>query len=241
MSINEIYENSLSQKTKGFSKKEKPDKIIQKIKKLDKKRQKEINKRNGKPKEPRAVLNKEDLPHWIIEPENTLHENKRDKMREVVLLMAYLGLRVTEAINFQWNKQEWITDRWFFKILGKGNKYRHVSNIFAHPYIKSKAELARKYPELFEKTAFKVCRSGVFAYLKRYKEKTQWKLDKPGFPAPHDFRRSFATRLAYEEGIHLIAIQKLLGHEDFETTQKYFKDDTRQLVCLLNRSGNKPD
>lgn len=44
-----------------------------------------------------------------------------------------------------------------------------------------------------------------------------------GHLSPHDMRRTFATNLA-EKGISLEKLQRILGHQDIKTTQKYIKD-----------------
>jgi integrase len=69
--------------------------------------------------------------------------------------------------------------------------------------------------------------------LKTKAEKLNW----GWIPTPHDFRRSFATRLLYEKQINPIALQDLLGHAFYLTTEKYIKKDPRNLEYLLNKSG----
>jgi site-specific recombinase XerD len=44
--------------------------------------------------------------------------------------------------------------------------------------------------------------------------------DDPARITPHDFRRTYATRLL-EKGVDVLLVQKLLGHEKTETTGKY--------------------
>jgi integrase/recombinase XerD len=47
-------------------------------------------------------------------------------------------------------------------------------------------------------------------------------IDKP--ITPHSFRRSFATLLHNKE-VQLTTIQRLLGHESIQTTEKYIHND----------------
>jgi site-specific recombinase XerD len=70
---------------------------------------------------------------------------RHDKLLECVLLMSFLGLRVSEAINFTWQTVP-VEDKQAFLVQGKGNKQRLVFNLLNHPYIakKSKSELKDK-------------------------------------------------------------------------------------------------
>jgi len=52
----------------------------------------------------------------------------------------------------------------------------------------------------------------------------------------HDIRRTFAT-LLYNQGVHLIKIQRLLGHKSVLTTERYLGvkfEETRQAIQTLN-------
>jgi site-specific recombinase XerD len=58
--------------------------------------------------------------------------------------MAYLGLRVDEAMNFDWNTAFKKNKKLIgFKVVGKGNKERLVYNVFYNDYITLKASLIR--------------------------------------------------------------------------------------------------
>ena len=45
---------------------------------------------------------------------------------------------------------------------------------------------------------------------------------------PHDFRRTFATRL-FEAGLDVRTVQVLMGHESPETTVRYDKRDKKSI------------
>ena len=53
---------------------------------------------------------------------------RQDKLLETVLLMGYLGLRVSEAINFTWQTVP-VENKTAFLVQGKGNKPRLVFNL----------------------------------------------------------------------------------------------------------------
>ena len=64
---------------------------------------------------------------------------RHDKVRETVLLMAFLGLRVSEAINFTWQTVP-VEDKPAFLVNGKGNKQRLVFNLLNNAYIAKKSK-----------------------------------------------------------------------------------------------------
>lgn len=172
------------------------------------------------------VLTLADLEQWIEIPQLPFLK-KTDKIKEVVLLMAYLGLRVEEAINFTWNSALKVQNSFKFKVIGKGNKERYVFNVFQHEYIHTKALLtkANKLPLI----DYPVTRFGIRDYLHRKTKKLNWSWT----PNPHDFRRAFASALLYEKGVNKLALQQLLGHAFFSTTEKYLRKDPRTLESLL--------
>jgi hypothetical protein len=70
-------------------------------KKLKDKELKILNKTLKRKKKDKVlnVLTLKDLEKWTDVPNIPL-QNKNDKIKEVIILMAYLGLRVEEAIDF---------------------------------------------------------------------------------------------------------------------------------------------
>lgn len=172
------------------------------------------------------VLTLADLEQWVVVPSLPLL-NKSDKIKEVILLMAYLGLRVEEAINFDWTTAVSVQNSFKFKVVGKGNKERFVFNVFQHDYLKSKALLIKsnRIPHI----DYSLTRFGVRDYLHRLAKKLAWSWT----PNPHDFRRAFASALLYEKGVNKLALQQLLGHAFFSTTEKYLRHDPRTLETWL--------
>lgn len=56
---------------------------------------------------------------------------------------------------------------------------------------------------------------------------------------PHSTRTTYTTR-AVDEGLSPAITQKVLGHADFDTTQKYYnKPDADSLVSAVNEAANK--
>lgn len=153
---------------------------------------------------------------------------RHDKLLEVVLLMSYLGLRVSEAINFTWQPIP-VEDKSALLVKkGKGQKDRLVFNLLNNPYI---AKKAKHPPEEVKWTL--ISREAVWKYL----QKKSQELNLPWTITPHTLRRSFASILHYDLHCEAPAIQQLLGHSHFATTERYLKKDSRFLLNSLQRKG----
>ena len=140
--------------------------------------------------------------------------------------MGFLGLRVSEAINFAW-KTKLVEDKNAFLVCGKGKKERAVFNVLNNAYIalKSKSPIADQWT--------KISRIAIWKYLKR----KSLELNLPWTITPHTLRRSFASILHYDFHCEPPAIQQFLGHSQFRTTEHYLKKDTRFLLNSLQRKG----
>ena len=141
--------------------------------------------------------------------------------------MGFLGLRVSEAINFPWSQIP-VENKQAFLVNGKGNKQRLVFNLLNHSYITKKA---KSDPSKDKWT--KISRMAVWKYLKKKSPELNlsWTI------TPHTLRRSFASILHYDFHLEPPAIQQLLGHSQFSTTERYLKKDTRFLLNSLQRKG----
>ena len=159
-------------------------------------------------------------------PGSPILPKKNDKLLECVLLMAYLGLRVSEAINFTW-QQVPVENKQAFVVLGKGNKQRLVFNLLNNSYINKKSK------SILSKSPWTISRMAIWNYLqKKSKEmKLNWTI------TPHTLRRSFASILQYDLNLEAPVIQQLLGHSHFRTTERYLKKDPRFLLTNLQRKG----
>jgi len=173
------------------------------------------------------VLNFTQIQALCLPPPNLHLPQRHDKLLETVLLMGYLGLRVSEAINFTW-QQVLVEDKTAFLVHGKGNKQRLVFNLLNNLYISKKA---KSDPQ---KDKWKsISRIAVWNYLQRKSKELNltWTI------TPHTLRRSFASILHYDLGLDAASIQQLLGHSQFRTTEKYLKKDVRFLLTNLQRKG----
>ena len=172
------------------------------------------------------VLTLSQLATLCQTPSHLTLPKRNDKVKEVVLLMGYLGLRVSEAINFTW-KTKLVQNQLAFIVDGKGNKQRAVFNLLNNSYLALKA----KSPLVDQWT--KISRVAIWKYLKRKSQELNlsWTI------TPHTLRRSFASILHYDFHLEPPSIQQLLGHSQFQTTERYLKKDTRFLLSSLQRKG----
>ena len=172
------------------------------------------------------VLTLSQLATLCQTPSHLSLPKRQDKVKEVVLLMGFLGLRVSEAINFTW-KTKLIQNQPAFIVCGKGNKQRAVFNLLNNSYLalKAKSPLADQWT--------KISRVAIWKYLKRKSQELNlsWTI------TPHTLRRSFASILHYDFHLEPPSIQQLLGHSQFQTTERYLKKDTRFLLSSLQRKG----
>ena len=119
----------------------------------------------------------------LCQTPSSIHLPKRnDKVKEVVLLMGFLGLRVSEAINFTW-KTKLVEDKPAFIVRGKDQKQRDVFNLLNNSYIALKSQ--KKDPDHWTK----ISRIAIWKYL----QKKSQELNLPWTITPHTLRRSFAS------------------------------------------------
>ena len=173
------------------------------------------------------VLNLAQIKALCLPPSNLHCQQRHDKLLETVLLMGYLGLRVSEAIKFTWQTVP-VEDKTAFLVTGKGNKQRLVFNLLNNSYIQRKAKL-----DPTQDHWKKISRIAIWKYL----QKKSLELNLTWTISPHTLRRSFASILHYDLGLDSSSIQQLLGHSQFKTTERYLKKDVRFLLTNLQRKG----
>lgn len=155
--------------------------------------------------------------------------------RAMLEMLYGSGLRVSELVNLRAERVDW--DDGFLRVLGKGNKTRHV------PLGDMAAEALRLY---MEKARPMLLREGVRADVlflsnrgsrltrERIRQIIRTRAAAAGIQEhvfPHILRHSFATHLL-ENGADLRVIQDMLGHADLATTQIYTHVEQRRLMEL---------
>lgn len=187
------------------------------------------------------------LPEYLtIEEVNDLFSSfKNDTFEEIrdyaILEMIYsCGLRVSELIELKLkdiNAQEKVV-----KIVGKGFKEREVP-------IREEALIAlNEYLKYVKKNMIVVDKNIIFLnkHGKKLTRQYVWQMikdraKKAGITkdiSPHTLRHSFATHLL-SKGCDLKVVQKLLGHENIETTQIYTHVAEEKILNIYDKYRKK--
>lgn len=129
------------------------------------------------------------------------------------------GVRVSELLNLA--AQDIQEDQWVRVNSGKGSKDRIV------PIAASAIEALKEYRE--------ICPFDTTKYLwlnyqgKRISRTSTYQITKKQDDIyPHMIRHSYATHM-YNNGMDLMVLSQLLGHENIETTEIYLHVDNKQL------------
>ena len=187
------------------------------------------------------------LPEYLtIEEVNDLFSSfKNDTFEEIrdyaILEMIYsCGLRVSELIELKLkdiNAQEKVV-----KIVGKGFKEREVPirdealialNEYLK-YVKKNMIVVDKNIIFLNKHGNKLTRQYVWQMIKKRAKKAGITKD----ISPHTLRHSFATHLL-SKGCDLKVVQKLLGHENIETTQIYTHVAEEKILNIYDKYRKK--
>ncbi len=169
-----------------------------------------------------SVLNKKEV--------NQLFDVTNNQKHKLVLsLLYYVGLRLNEIRNLRWEDIDFEREIIHVK-KAKGSKHRTV---FLHNKLKEmlKKRQNKKGFILISERGNKYSKRSIQMIVKKAKNKAS--IDRK--VTPHTLRHSFATHLL-ENGADIRIIQKLLGHENLQTTQIYThiaNKDIRNLSGLI--------
>ena len=151
----------------------------------------------------------------------------------IIEIMYSCGLRVSELTEMKISNI--IFDESLIKILGKGNKERFIplSSIakkLLYNYIKynrKKLSYDKQSVDIvfLNNRGKKLTRVMVYNIIND--AALEAKINKK--ISPHTLRHSFATHLI-ENGADIISIQKMMGHENVVTTEKYLHVNKKHLV-----------
>lgn len=159
-------------------------------------------------------------------------------MRKTLFLLLYGGgLRISEACNLKWKQVHFDSKK--ILILGKGNKERLITPVdLTIEQLKKLKKLAGKSEFVFTTKNQQPLNSRI-AY-EWVRNQGHWAgLIKPLHP--HALRHSFATHML-SSGTNLRVLQKLLGHESLQATEKYTHLGVDHLARSLDKHhplGNK--
>jgi len=159
----------------------------------------------------------------------SLPEGQRN--RAILEVLYSCGLRVSELTSLRYSDVYF--DEGFIKVEGKGSKQRLVPisevairEIRYYLYDRHKVSVKKGFEDILflSRRGTGLSRIMVFHIIKQQAEMAGVTKN----VSPHTFRHSFATHLL-EGGANLIAIQKMLGHEDVTTTEIYTHVDRESL------------
>lgn len=177
------------------------------------------------------------LPSYLNESEiEEMLKHAQDNERNYLILslMWRCGLRVSEVCSLKEKDIFW--DDNLIKIeQSKGNKDRYV------PVTDDLLDMIKKY--ITDKKSkknrseyiFPITRVRIFQIVKMYAEKSG--LNHKNIH-PHTFRHSFAVHFL-KRGGNIRALQKILGHSDLTTTQKYLDLTLNDIKDEYNMVWNK--
>lgn len=125
-------------------------------------------------------------------------------------LLATTGIRISELLALRWEDIDFKSCS--LEIMGKGAKERIV---FTSPeYLELMRQAYERHP----------AEGRIFNYDQRDARYMIWQALKPYSRAkqlsPHAIRHTFATNLA-GNGVNVVTIASILGHNQIDTTQKY--------------------
>ncbi|MBL6649445.1 MAG: tyrosine recombinase [Flavobacteriaceae bacterium] len=167
-------------------------------------------------------------------------KKSKNQIRNIAIteMLYSCGLRVSELITLKIS--DLYFDEWIIKVTGKGNKERFVPiSKEAINYVNKYIDEERNFKKIkkgSEDTLFlnergnKLSRVMIYIILDQLKKKANIK-KKIG---PHTLRHSFATHLI-ENGADLLTIQKMLGHENIITTERYLHVSKKHLVESISK------
>lgn len=183
-------------------------------------------------------MNEDELERFLEAIESATFKNNGDRNRLIIKLIAYTGIRVSEALSIRQKDITQEGDCFLIRIRGKGNKYRVVM---------IKQHLIR--PLLSNVLANSTCKDGLVfcnrsgekmtqAYISRIVEQILFQAgirkEKNG---AHMLRHTFAT-LLYRKRKDIILVQEALGHASLNTSRIYTHFDSERLKEAANVAEN---
>ena len=176
------------------------------------------------------VLSTNQIDKIILQASLTKFGTRNQTMIEV---MYSCGLRVSEVIEMKISNI--FFDESLIKVMGKGKKERFVPlSGIAKKLLYNYIEFERKESK-FDKQSVDIVflnnRGGKLSRIMLYNIINDAALaaEINSKISPHTLRHSFATHLI-ENGADIISIQKMMGHENIVTTEKYLNVNKKHLV-----------
>jgi site-specific recombinase XerD len=183
---------------------------------------------------PRALKKSElrALLQAIRHPDEELNARRTfvwERNRMLIYLLLYTGLRRSEAATLRWREVD-LEDETITVLDGKGGKSRVVP---IHPVVLKELEAVPPERRGGKMYVFQKFDGEPFNEQAVHAVFDKWlpRLGVDGVHA-HRLRHTFATTLLHS-GVHIGRIQKMMGHEDIETTARYLlleEDEDRAAI-----------
>jgi integrase len=151
----------------------------------------------------------------------------------VLAILPFTGLRISEACTLRVDQIEAHGPLLIARVVGKGEKPRPVPIVGgARPVVERAVQASRvsRSPWLFPspKVAGEPAKADtVRSHLRGLRGGTLFE-----FTTPHVLRHTAATAMLRAK-VDLATLQKILGHADLETTQRYLHPGTDELAAAL--------
>lgn len=183
-------------------------------------------------------------------------DEKRIRLRFVFMLLAFSGIRRSEAAYLPMNAFFHTEEGWFLSVLGKGRKSRNV------PVPKPLIEELKRYRTHLGLTALPsqsddspairptrgemrfMTDGQLYRIVKQLSQMGSDWLAKTGMPeeaigladfTPHLFRRRYVTKLLRDGG-DIIEVQAIVGHESVNTTRIYATESSKRAAEMVSKS-----
>ncbi|MBG9545512.1 recombinase [Cytobacillus firmus] len=168
----------------------------------------------------------------VKEYEELVQAVQHPTIKTVIQFLFYTGLRITECLSLTLEDVD-LDKEIIFVEHGKGNKQRKVPiSPKLMPILKTYLKTIR--PKTDSNYFFALAKTGRVSdvYVNRVLHETTRKLGWKKTITCHVLRHSFASNLVKND-VHIVHIQKLLGHADLKTTSVYVHANQEQLAQAI--------
>jgi integrase/recombinase XerD len=182
-----------------------------------------------------SILSEEEIDLLMKQPDYKNFKGYRDKA--MLELLYATGIKVSELINLK--KEDIDFENSTIKcITSKGHRHIPLGDVAKNALKDYIRKVSTELPSVQENELLflnfkgeQMTRQGFWKIIKTYKIKANIKTE----ITPYTIRHSFATHL-FQNGADLKSIQKLLGHSDISSTQKYASLNDGRLETIYKRT-----
>lgn len=174
-----------------------------------------------------------------------LAEYKRNRQRDIAILISYLGtgVRVSELVNL--NVSDICFDTSSFIVTRKGGDEQEIfmpvqveNELFTYITERKDMDVKDKDALFISRQGKRMTVSSVEKMLKKYC--TAVGIIDPDKSRPHALRRTFACRLL-EDGVDIKMVAELMGHKNIDVTHKFYAQYNaaakREVMRNINVTG----